>query len=264
MAKPMAADWDKLKRIGKYLVGKPRLIRRFVWQSQLGMVTTYSDSDWAGCEKSRRSTSGGIVTIGSHILKSYSKQQRTIALSSAEAELHALVAASAETLGITALMADMGLDVGGEVFSDSSAALGIAQRQGIGKLRHVRTQALWVQEARAEGRLRYKNVLGSRNPADALTKFMAAPLMSQHMKTVGLEFRGGRAETAPELNSAEPHTETTIYKEVRFDPLIKVVYIPATGKLRKVSRSSHRTAWSFSAFSSGRAPSSTFSATTTP
>ena len=104
MAKPMENDWDKLKRIGKYLVGKPRMISRFCWQSQLGMVTAYSDSDWAGCEKSRRSTSGGIITIGNHVLKSYSKQQRTVALSSAEAELHALVAASAETLGIIALL----------------------------------------------------------------------------------------------------------------------------------------------------------------
>ena len=129
------------------------------------------------------------------MIKSYSKQQKTVALSSAEAELHAMVAASAETLGIISLLADMGVHVGGEVFSDSTAALGIAQRQGIGKLRHVRTQALWVQEARAEGRLKYKKVLGSRNPSDALTKYMGSPLMLQHAQTLGLEFRGGRAES---------------------------------------------------------------------
>ena len=206
MARPLEGDFDKLKRIGRYLVGRPRLVHIFAWQEQVGTVTSYSDSDWAGCEKSRRSTSGGIVTIGTHVLKSYSKQQRTVALSSAEAELHAMVAASSETLGIVALMADMGLVLEGEVYVDSTAALGIAQRQGIGKLRHVRTQALWVQEVRAEGRLQYKKVLGSRNPADALTKYMAGTLMDQHIATVGLVFRGGRADSAPELNSVSTYT----------------------------------------------------------
>ena len=180
----MERYWEKLKRIGRYLLYRPRLLSKFCWQKPVTMVTTYTDSDWAGCAVTGRSTSGGIVTVGSHVLKTYSKQQKTVALSSAEAELHAMVAASAETLGVLALMADMGSKVEGEVFADSTAALGIAQRTGMGKLRHVRTQALWVQEVRAEGRLGYKKVLGSRNPADALTKYMASPLMDQHVATV--------------------------------------------------------------------------------
>ena len=216
---------------------------KFAWQHQLATVTTFTDSDWAGCEKSRRSTSGGIVTIGAHVLKSYSKQQRTVALSSAEAELHAMVAASAETLGIVSLMADMGLTVEGEIFGDSTAALAIAQRQGIGKLRHVRTQALWVQEARAEGRLRYKKVLGSRNPADSLTKYMPSTLMDQHVETIGLEFRGGRAEAAPSLNSVEAYTEEWREKVVRFDPLVEIRQIAAEGKGIKVNRRSTQTSW---------------------
>ena len=153
MALPVQCDWMKLKRIGRYLIGRPRLVSKFAWQASVGMVTTFTDSDWAGCGKTAKSTSGGVVTIGSHITKSYSKQQRTIALSSAEAELHALVAASAETIGVRALLEDMGRSLPGEVYSDSTAALGIAQRQGMGKLRHIRTQALWVQEVRMEGRL---------------------------------------------------------------------------------------------------------------
>ena len=94
----------------------------------------------------------------------------------------------------------------GDKFSDSRAALGIAQRPGICKLRHVRTQPLWVQEVRSEGRLGYKKVLGSRNPSDALTKFMPGPLLDEHMATVGLDVRGGRADTAPTLDVIEAYT----------------------------------------------------------
>ena len=128
----------------------------------------------------------------------------------------------------------MGIDAGGEVYSDSSAALEIAQRQGIGKLRHIRTQALWVQEARIEGRLKHHKVLGSRNPADALTKYMASTLLHQHLKTVGLESRGGRAESAPEFNNVVPYTESKINRRVRFNAMIDFHKIPSVGKARSL------------------------------
>ena len=146
------------------------MIIDFPWQNMANTVTTYTDSDWAGCVKSARSTSGGIVMLGDHVIKSYSKQQRTVALSSAEAELYAMVAASAETLALIAYAVDLGIALEGEVYTDSSAALGISQRAGIGKVRHLRTQGLWVQECRVTGRLVYHKVLGSKNPSDVLTK----------------------------------------------------------------------------------------------
>ena len=180
--------------------------------------------------------------MGTHVLKSYSKQQRTVALSSAEAELHAMVAASAETLGIIGLMKDMGCTVEGEIYSDSSAALGIAQRSGIGKLRHVRTQALWVQEVRNEGRLSYKKVLGSRNPADALTKHVPGVLMDKHMEVVGVEVRGGRADSAPTLDNVEPYTSSVVEKKVRFHGIIRIREIPSVGRQKPV-RGAKKTLW---------------------
>lgn len=70
---------------------------------------------------------------------------------SAEAELYGLVRASAETLGLISLAQDLGMTMSGGVMGDASAALAIVQRQGLGKLRHVDTQYLWIQE-RATGR----------------------------------------------------------------------------------------------------------------
>ena len=146
MAKPKVKDWHALTRLGKYLKGRPRMIIKYEWQEDQGMITTYTDSDWAGCVVTAKSRSGGIVTAGKHTIKSYSRQQKTVAMSSAEAELHAMVAASAETLGVVSLCRDLGIDVQGEVYADSSAALGIAQRSGQGKMRHLRVEALWARE----------------------------------------------------------------------------------------------------------------------
>ena len=88
-------------------------------------MQTYSDSDYAGCVLTRRSTSGGCMMVGRHLLKSWSKQQRVVALSSAEAETYALVTASCETLGLQSCAKDLGIRLIPELFTDASAALGI-------------------------------------------------------------------------------------------------------------------------------------------
>ena len=107
----------------------------------------------------------------------------------------------------------------------------------------MRTQALWVQEVRTEGRLGYKKVLGSRNPSDALTKYMPGPLLDKHMSTVGLDVRGGRADTAPTLDVIEAYTEGWLNKRVRFHGQIVIVPIPAEGASKKIIRKVKDTQW---------------------
>ena len=114
-----------------------------------------------------------------------------------------MVAASAESLAVIGYAQDLGVKFEGEVFTDSSAALGITHRAGIGKVRHLRTQGLWVQEVRATNRLKYLKVLGSKNPADVLTKHVPAELLGRHLEATGMAATGGRAAAAPELHSVE-------------------------------------------------------------
>ena len=89
------------------------------------------------------------------------------------------------------------------LFCGSSAALGIDQRAGIGKVRHLRAQELWVQEVRVGGWIQYRKVLGSKNPADLMTKHMTAELAKQHLTTLNMKLEAGRAESAPTLDSVE-------------------------------------------------------------
>ena len=111
MSAPKRGDVAKAKRIARYLLGRPRAVMNFDWQEEAETLSVYSDSDWAGCVATRKSTSGGVAMIGGHLLKSYSRQQKTIALSSAEAELYALVAASAEAMGLVAYAKDLGINL---------------------------------------------------------------------------------------------------------------------------------------------------------
>ena len=66
--------------------------------------------------------------FGQHYIKSWSKTQSLIALSSTESELYALDKCVSELLGILSALKDWGSNVGGVVKTDASAALGIIQR----------------------------------------------------------------------------------------------------------------------------------------
>ena len=147
------------------------------------------------------------MCLGDHAIKTYSKQQKVVALSSAEAELYAMVLASAETMAVQAYAQDLGLTLASELYTDSSAALGIAKRAGIGKVRHLRTQGLCIQEVRVSGRIVYKKVLGEKNPSDLFTKYMSAELSLRHLTAICARFVAGRAETAPGISSIEDTVE---------------------------------------------------------
>ena len=119
-----------IKRIGRYLVGRPRAVLRYEWQSRESSCMGFSDSDWAGCRKTAKSTSGGVIVRGTHFLKGWSRTQQCITLSSAEAELVAMCKLSAELLGVLSMLKDLGEVQTGTVLADSTAALAIADRKG--------------------------------------------------------------------------------------------------------------------------------------
>ena len=90
-------------------------------------LEAFADSDWAGERKTAKSTSGGAIMWGTHLLKSWSSTQNTIALSSGEAELIALVKCSSELLGLRSLLKDWGEDLAGCIYADSTAALAMVK-----------------------------------------------------------------------------------------------------------------------------------------
>ena len=199
MAKPREGDWILLKRIGRYLNGVPRLRQRFEWQVPVTGLSTFVDSDWAGCKKSCKSTSGGVVMAGKHSIAVWSSTQAVIALSSGEAELYAMIKGSIHTLGMMSLAADFGETLSGRVLGDSSAALGIINRTGVGKLRHIKVQYLWLQSKVREGALQVRKVLGTENGADLMIKHVPETVMDGHLRRLYFEKLSDRPITAPSL-----------------------------------------------------------------
>ena len=143
---------------------------------------------------------------GQHLIKSWSSTQQVIALSSAEAELYAILKGAAQTKGLMSMMSELGYAVQGRVISDASAALGIAHRQGLGKVRHIDVQYLWIQDEIREKRLSLDKVHTNENPADMITKASKAETLHYHYTNLGLRSETSRAKTAPRLQNHE-HVE---------------------------------------------------------
>ena len=62
----------------------------------------------------------------------------------------------------------------GVIYGDSSAANAISERRGCGKLKHIHTGQLWIQEKVEAEELTMRRLLGTENPADLYTKHLAS------------------------------------------------------------------------------------------
>ena len=62
MSAPTELSVVALKRIGRYLEGHKRMVYKYPRQT-VDSIDVYSDTDWAGCPRTRKSTSGGCIML---------------------------------------------------------------------------------------------------------------------------------------------------------------------------------------------------------
>ena len=109
-------------------------------------------------------------------------------LSTGEAELAALVKGATEGEGFVSIMRDFGDEAEVVLQSDASAAIGITQRQGLGKIRHLAVADLWVQQRVKDRLLTIIKVNGLSNPSDLMTKPLDGPRLTHLLAIMGLTF----------------------------------------------------------------------------
>ena len=203
MANPRKVDWEKLVRLGKYLLGKPRYVVVFKRQKDTHAINSFGDSDFAGEVETRKSTSGGLACLGDHVVKSWSSTQSIIALSTGEAELYAINRSAATALGLQSLLVDLGVQLDIRIFTDATTGKSIATRRGLGKVRHISVNELWIQEKVSTGIITIFKIKNKFNPADLLTKHLSKDEIAHIVDALGHQFTEGRNSEAPELATVE-------------------------------------------------------------
>ena len=128
--------------------------------------------------------------LGGHLLVSSATTQNVVATSSGEAEFYALAKSASRALGAVAMAADMVKVVKPRVQVHATASKAIASRHGVGRVRHLHTQVLWVQEAVVRRELTNVKVTGIENPADVGTKHLAEKERHECMRRAGCRIVG--------------------------------------------------------------------------
>ena len=129
------------------------MIWKFDLQETTSQCDTFTDANWAGCRRTRKSTSGGVIIVGTHLIKSWAKTQATIAKSSAESELYRIVRGTCGALGFISLAEDLGSEMTARLHMDATAAQGIIDRQGLSKVCQLDVNLLWLQEQLARDKV---------------------------------------------------------------------------------------------------------------
>ena len=109
------------------------------------------------------------------------------------------------------MMQDMGMDMGIRLKTDATAAIGIVNGVGVGKVRHIEVNQLWVQEKVSNGEITIVKIGTKDNLADALTKAVASDELQMHMKGLGMCIKEGRSVSGlPILGSSDQRSETPL------------------------------------------------------
>ena len=93
-------------------------------------------------------------------------------------------------------MQGLGVEVRVRTRIDPSVALGISQGRGLGKVRHLELEQLWIQDKVSSGESEVRKVKSEDNKDDVLTKHVDQIQAGQHMSWTGQSIERGRRELA--------------------------------------------------------------------
>ena len=159
-------------------------------------VEIFTDSDWAGDQSSsttRRRHSVSSAMNGRPV-SSWSRSQKSIALSSCESEYMAAIGGAAEGIYVGRLWSFLvSKEVLVSVITDSSSCRAFSQRQGVGRLKHIDTKYLWLQQSIKENVLDMETLSTLLNLADMGTKKLSKARRAFLMYLMSLSTRTVRA-----------------------------------------------------------------------
>ena len=149
-------------------------------------VSAYADADWANDKGDRKSISGWVSKLNGDTLSWSAKKQRTVALSTCEAELYAGTAATQEVLWLRGLLQELGLLVcpRSTVYGDNQSMIAVS-KNGIRseRTKHIDIKYRFITDMIDTGVIALQWVRTAEQQADIFTKALAAPAF-EHLRAL--------------------------------------------------------------------------------
>ena len=182
MSAPTNIHLQAAFRILRYLKGSPGS-GLFFTATGTPQLRAFSDSDWAGCKDSRKSTTGFLVYLGSSLISWQSKKQSTVSRSSSEAEYRALASTACELQWLTYILQDIGVAFiqPATLYCDNQSAIQIATNPVFHeRTKHIEIDCHIIRHKVTAGLVKLLSVSSSMQLADIFTKALP-PATFQHL-----------------------------------------------------------------------------------
>ena len=171
MQEPRELHWRCLKRVLKYL--KTTQDYSLVFSKSANKdLTGFTDSDYAGCIEDRKSTSGYVFKYGECIISWNSSKQKTISLSSTEAEYIGLTLAAKEALWLKYILVELNRCPNQTViYCDNQSTMCLAKNPEMhARSKHIDIRYHFIREKLEDKELIIKYQPSEELVADILTK----------------------------------------------------------------------------------------------
>jgi hypothetical protein len=189
MEKPTVKHLNAVKQILRYLKGTMNFGLVYTQEKRTETLVGYTDSDVGGDIVSRRSTGGMAFYLNGGLVSWSSYKEKTVALSSCEAEFMAATAAAKQAMWLRNLLGQI---TGAEpkavnLFVDNNSAIALMKNPVFhGRSKHIDIKYHFIRECVERGQIAVKKVNTLEQKADALTKPMSAIKLSVMRHLLGV------------------------------------------------------------------------------
>lgn len=189
MENPTRSDWNAVVKILKYLKGTASFGITYSAGNELNV---YSDADFAGDISTRRSTNGFVAMYGGGAISWKSQLQKSVALSTTEAEIVAASEATKELIWLSRLLRELfDKNLKATLFVDNASAVKLAKNPEFHKRsKHIEVRHFFVREKYVEGSFDLQHIEGKHQLADLFTKALDRNRFESLRNQIGLRANG--------------------------------------------------------------------------
>ena len=183
---PTMDHWKGLKRVLRYVEGTLDLSLCFERKSDCPL-SGYADADFAN-GSDRKSISGYVVEVFGNSVSWCTRKQRSVALSTTEAEYVSLATASAEILWTKQLLADLKINCLGSipVHEDNQSCIHSLKTWDQKRLKHIDVKYNFVRDLQQRKIFDIQYISTENQKADILTKPLAPDVFKRHRNALGM------------------------------------------------------------------------------
>ena len=184
---PLTSHLNAVKKIFKYLKGQPKLGLWYPRESPF-VLEAYSDSDYAGANLDRKSTTGGCQFLGRRLISWQCKKQTIVANSSTEAEYVAAANCCGQVLWIQNQLLDYGFNfMNTKIFIDNQSTICIVKNPVYhNRTKHIEIRHHFIRDANEKHLIQVLKIDTKDNVADLLTKAFDGPRFNYLVVHIGM------------------------------------------------------------------------------